>query len=503
IDIWLNSIALAVFSDKKVGILKGDEYVLVKPKKLLIATGAREKSLIFHGNILPGVYGAGAFQTLVNRDLIRPCKKLFIIGGGNVGLIAGYHALQADIEVIGLIEAMSKCGGYKVHKDKLERSGVPIYTSHTIISANGKDKVESITIVKIDENFEPIKDTEKTFEVDTILIAVGLNPVDEFFHKAEEFKIDVWSAGDAQEIAEASAAMFSGRIQAMKIAQSLDLDIEPIPPDSFNLLNTLKKPGGKIIKRDLPKEEDGIFPVFHCYQEIPCNPCTAVCPINQIKTYNDDILKLPYFKAEKNCLGCGRCVAVCPGLAVTLVDFRNNPINPMVTIPYEMNRDRLNKGDIVSIIDEDNNSIGKFPIEQIRVLKDFPNTQLISVKIPKKNAKKAASIKIQKNANRESLFDYKGEKIPDEDIVCRCERVTAREIRKWIRNGITDINQLKAITRAGMGACGAKTCARLIERLMQEEGVPIEQITKGTKRPLFVEVPLGIFAGAKDPKSGD
>ena len=111
--------------------------MLIRPQVLLVAAGAREKSLAFKGNTLPGVYGAGAFQTLVNRDLVRAAERLFIVGGGNVGLIAGYHALQAGIQVVGLVEALPECGGYKVHKDKLHRMGVPIYTSHTILSANG------------------------------------------------------------------------------------------------------------------------------------------------------------------------------------------------------------------------------------------------------------------------------------------------------------------------------------------------------------------------------
>ena len=112
VEIWLNSTALAVFSDKKVGVLKdGEVYKIIRPQVLLTACGAREKSLTFKGNTLPGVYGAGAFQTLVNRDLIKPAERLFIVGGGNVGLIAGYHALQAGIEVVGLVEALPECGG--------------------------------------------------------------------------------------------------------------------------------------------------------------------------------------------------------------------------------------------------------------------------------------------------------------------------------------------------------------------------------------------------------
>lgn len=86
-----------------VGILRQGGYVFVKPEILLVATGAHEKTLAFPGSDLPGVYGAGAFQTVVNRDLVRPGDQLFICGGGNVGLIAAYHALQAGIDVVGVI----------------------------------------------------------------------------------------------------------------------------------------------------------------------------------------------------------------------------------------------------------------------------------------------------------------------------------------------------------------------------------------------------------------
>ena len=119
IEVWTNSTALYVFKDKAVGILKDGIYKIVIPKIVLNSTGAREKFLRFKGNTLAGIYGAGAFQTLVNRDMIRPTEKLFIIGGGNVGLIAGYHALQAGINVVGLVEALPKCGGYKVHEDSM------------------------------------------------------------------------------------------------------------------------------------------------------------------------------------------------------------------------------------------------------------------------------------------------------------------------------------------------------------------------------------------------
>jgi hypothetical protein len=57
------------------------------------------------------------------------------------------------------------------------------------------------------------------------------------------------------------------------------------------------------------------------------------------------------------------------------------------------------------------------------------------------------------------------------------------------------MNQLKAITRAGMGSCGSKTCRPMIWRIFKEEGVDLGQVTDRVDRPLFVEVPMGALAG--------
>ncbi|MFX1497888.1 MAG: FAD-dependent oxidoreductase [Promethearchaeota archaeon] len=502
VKIWLNSICLAVFSDGFVGILKNnEEYVLVRPKYLLIATGAREKMLIFPGNTLPGVYGAGAFQTLVNRDLVKAANKVFVIGGGNVGLIAGYHAIQAGIEVVGLIEALSYCGGYKVHEDKLRRLGVPIYTNHTVLSANGEKKVESITISQIDQDFKIVSGTEKTFECDTILIAVGLNPVDEFYHKAKDFGFKVWVAGDAQEIAEASAAIFTGKIEALKILKELGLNISENINELQATADIMKKKPPLPIQKDIEFKKEGVYPVFYCNQEIPCNPCTSVCDQNQIETIDNLITQLPYFKGDKECLGCGKCVAVCPGLAVILLDYRKDKDYPLVTFPIELTEKKLQKGDKVIAV-SNNGELGEFEVHRSRILAEFPKTQLITLRLPSNIAQRAVAIKLLKSTYNEPIESYHRPYTDDETIVCRCERVSVGEIRKWIRLGIRDFNELKALTKAGMGACGAKTCTPLIEQIFREEGVPLDKITPGTKRPLFLEVPMGIFANVKDNKKG-
>ncbi len=493
VQIWLNTTALAVYSDRKVGVLRAGQYVVVQPHVLLVASGAREKSLVFKGNTLPGVYGAGAFQTLVNRDLVRPTERLFIVGGGNVGLIAGYHALQAGIQVVGLCEALPECGGYKVHKDKLVRLGVPIYTSHTIVSANGESEVESVTIAQIDDRWRPIPGTEKTFACDTVLVAVGLDPVDEFVHKAREFGLPVYAAGDAEEIAEASAAMFTGRIRGVEIARSLGRDVGEIPTEWYTTAEVLKSRPGAVVTEDIPEIEEGVLPVLHCAQEIPCNPCTSVCPQGCIVMEGEDLRSLPEYIGE-GCIGCERCVAICPGLAISLVDYRRNQEYPLVTLAYEFPADSIHEGDLVTVLDTEGEVLGEAEVVKVRSPKFSDRALLVRVRVHRSIAKRVAGIRVQQPAVTEPLPEPVV-RMADDEIVCRCERVTAGEIRALIRAGVRDMNHIKAATRAGMGACGGKTCTNLIKRLFREEGVPLSQVTENTRRPLFIEVPLGAFAG--------
>ncbi len=495
LKVWLNSIVLYVFSDKKVGVVtNGKNYAIVNPRIVLNAAGARERSLVFPGNTLPGIYGAGAFQTLVNRDLVKPAKRLLVVGGGNVGLIAAYHALQAGLDVIGLFEALPQCGGYKVHSDKIKRLGVPIHTSHTILSANGKEHVESVTVGKIDKNFKPIAGTEKTYECDTVLIAVGLSPVNEFLKQAEQAGMNVFAAGDAKEIAEASSAMFNGKIAGLEIARVLGKEDKPVPKEWYEKADLLKSPPGPITTPpDDSSPETGITPVIHCHQQIPCNPCVSVCKQGVIQIPGDSFLEKPQV-VNNECIGCNKCLLICPGLAISLVDYREDQENPTVSLAYEVYNYEYKKGDIVPLTDYEGNPLQEAIVIATAIGKKSRKTQIIKVRVPKDIARQVAGFRIQKDEVTLPEDEIKLDRISDDAIVCRCERITAGEIRKLIRLGIRDLNQIKAITRAGMGACGGKTCEDLILQMFKEEKVHLEEVTLNTMRPVFVEAPLGVFA---------
>jgi NAD(P)H-nitrite reductase large subunit len=131
----------------------------------------------------------------------------------------------------------------------------------------------------------------------------------------------------------------------------------------------------------------------------------------------------------------------------------------------------------------------------VRASRRNDHTVVVKVKAPKAIAKRIAGIRVQAPWVSEPMPETV-KRLDDDTIVCRCERVTAGEIRALIRQGCRDVNEIKAVTRAQMGSCGGKTCAALIRRLFREEGIPLDEVEENTKRPLFVEVPLGTFAGA-------
>lgn len=489
IRVWTNAVCFGVFSDKRVGVIRNNEICyFIKPKVVVFATGAREKMLLFEGNTLPGVYGAGAFQTLLNRDLVKPCNRLFIVGGGNVGLIAAYHALQAGIDVVGLCEIAEKCGGYKVHEDKIRRLGVKIYTRHTVVKALGGKEVERIVIAEVDENFRIKDNTYKSFDVDTVLIAAGLSPVNELYQMAQMYGLSSFVCGDAEEVAEASAAMFSGKIAAHKVLKHLGFVTTDVPRFWYDKLDILKSKPGKISKVE-KKTSSLIYPVIHCYQEIPCNPCVTVCPKKSIKLSGPTIMSVPYFDGE--CIGCFRCLAICPGLAITIVDRSKDDKTSIVWVPFELDAE-IEKGMKVVVVDDEGEELGEYEIYDIRNYK-AEKTIAVGIKVPHDISNKVTSIKILKDFSFENIDDIK--QMSDEIIVCRCERVKLGDIRKWIRKGVVDTNQLKALTRLGMGACGGKTCSQFLLNIMKSEGVNLNDVVNLTKRPFFIEISLGSLAG--------
>lgn len=248
VELWLESAVVGLFPGYKVGIQKGSqkELVTVHAKKIVVATGASENVVRFKGWTLPGVMGAGAAQTMVNVNHVRPGKKVVMLGSGNVGLIVSYQLMQAGCDVAALVEAAPKIGGYAVHAAKIRRAGVPVYTKHTIVEAVPDEAgcVKQVVLAQVDERFQPIPGTEKTIEADCVAIGAGLKPVAELLRLLNcEFMFNgafggyiplhnenmetslkgVYVAGDSTGVEEANTALEEGRIAGISAAETLGL----------------------------------------------------------------------------------------------------------------------------------------------------------------------------------------------------------------------------------------------------------------------------------------
>jgi len=235
------------FPGKKhiLGIAQDDgKFIELHAERVIVATGASENMLAFPNWDLPGVLGAGGVQTMMNVYGIKPGSRALMVGSGNVGLIVAYQMLQAGVQVKMVVEAASSVGGYEVHAAKLRRMGIPVLTSHSIQKALGEDQVEGAIVTKLDENWQPIAGTEQYLDVDLICLAVGLCPSSEILLQAgcestfmpelgghvalydenmETSIKDLYVAGDAAGIEEASSAMMEGEIAGASAAMSLGL----------------------------------------------------------------------------------------------------------------------------------------------------------------------------------------------------------------------------------------------------------------------------------------
>jgi NADPH-dependent 2,4-dienoyl-CoA reductase/sulfur reductase-like enzyme len=183
IEFMLNSTVIDIqkTNDFKVVVSSAEEGLIdIETKAVILSTGCYERTrgqIHLPGDRPKGIMPAGSAQRYLNMEGYLVGQKVFILGSGDIGLIMARRMTLEGAQVLGVAELMPYSNGLTRNIVQcLEDFNIPLYLSHTVTHVKGKDRLEQITIAKVNDQFEPIEGTETTFEVDTLLLSIGLVP---------------------------------------------------------------------------------------------------------------------------------------------------------------------------------------------------------------------------------------------------------------------------------------------------------------------------------------
>ena len=134
----------------------------------------------------------------------------------------------------------------------------------------------------------------------------------------------------------------------------------------------------------------GRVAVIECVQEIPCNPCEGACKFGAIQI-GERITSLPALDVER-CTGCGVCVALCPGLAITVIDKNFSETEATVDFPFEY-LPLPAEGGTVEACDRGGKTVCRGRVKSVRKLAAYAGTAVVSIVIPKEFADEVRTMK--------------------------------------------------------------------------------------------------------------
>lgn len=180
----LNTMVLDISPEKVVTATNSEEGVFqIRAKAVILAMGCRERSkgaLNIAGTRPSGIFSAGTAQKYVNLKGYMPGKNVVILGSGDIGLIMARRMTLEGAKVHAVCELMPYSGGLARNIEQcLNDFGIPLRLSHTVVEIHGKERLEGVTIAKVDENRRPIPETREYIPCDTLLLSVGLIPENE------------------------------------------------------------------------------------------------------------------------------------------------------------------------------------------------------------------------------------------------------------------------------------------------------------------------------------
>jgi NADPH-dependent 2,4-dienoyl-CoA reductase/sulfur reductase-like enzyme len=199
IDYRLNTMVLGISGNKEVTIVNESEGVTsVKAKAIVLAMGCRERTrgaLNIPGARPSGIYTAGTAQRLVNMEGYLPGKNIVILGSGDIGLIMARRLTLEGAAVKLVCELMPYSSGLTRNIVQcLYDYDISLSLSHTVIGIHGAERLEGVTVARVDKERRPIPGTGRYIECDTLLLSVGLIPENEL-SRAAGIEIDRVTGG--------------------------------------------------------------------------------------------------------------------------------------------------------------------------------------------------------------------------------------------------------------------------------------------------------------------
>ncbi len=184
IPFLLNTMVLDITPDKVITATNPESGVFqLQAKAVILAMGCRERSkgaLNIAGTRPAGIYSAGTAQKYVNMKGYMPGKNVVILGSGDIGLIMARRMTLEGAKVHAVCELMPYSGGLARNIEQcLHDFNIPLKLSHTVVEIHGRERLEGVTIAKVDERRRPIPETREYIPCDTLLLSVGLIPENE------------------------------------------------------------------------------------------------------------------------------------------------------------------------------------------------------------------------------------------------------------------------------------------------------------------------------------
>ncbi len=189
VEVMTETMVLGLDADKKIyvsGVHTG--YQTIEAESIILAMGCRERARGaggIPGERPSGVFTAGTAQLYMN--LMGKCvgKKVVIRGTGDIGLIMARRITLEGGKVLACIGASDHADGLTRNVVQcLQDYDIPLLLNHTVTDIRGKDRLEQVVAMQVDENRTPIPGTEKVFDCDTLLLSIGLIPENELSRQA-------------------------------------------------------------------------------------------------------------------------------------------------------------------------------------------------------------------------------------------------------------------------------------------------------------------------------